>query len=234
MWLQSQHCPRCIWDVPLTHHPVSQNTKGNSWPHFGSSWTQLPFKVPQITCLISLSKMIPEITIESADWGLRIPDFFDNWYLFPHLSLLAFLLISRFPQNSWQQSHGYHRKFSAYPETSCVWPAVFAISGLSTLLAHDLLHCRRHQFLLNDVDSAFPSVKITIPSLDRNDNQAHSSVFSVIWAMTSPSPGYRKLGIPQKKLPPPGAHSNPILAQEVTGKERPDWLPITSLLHRPD
>lgn len=129
MWLQSQHHPRCIWDVPLTHHPVSPNTKGHSWPHFGSSWTQLPFKGSQITCPISLSKMIPEITIESADWGLRIPDFFDNWYLFPHLSLLAFLLISRFPQNSWQQSDGYHRKFSAYPETCARGPQSLQSAG---------------------------------------------------------------------------------------------------------
>lgn len=84
-----------------------------------------------------------------------------------------------------------------------MWPTMFATRELSTLRAHDLLHCHGHQSLLNDVDSTLLSLKITPSSLDREDNQARSSVLSVIWAMTSPSPGYRMLGIPPKKLPLP-------------------------------
>lgn len=123
--------------------------------------------------------MIPGITIESADCRLRIPVFLitDIYFLiFPSGISADFQVSSEFlaavPRLPSEE----------YPEMSCVWPTMFAIRELSTLRAHDLLHCHGHQSLLNDVDSTLPSLKITPPSLDREDNQARSAVLSVIWA----------------------------------------------------
>lgn len=68
---------------------------------------------------VSQSRITPGITTKSADSRLRIPVFFNNWYLFPHLSLMAFLLISTFPQHCWQHLYSHHQKYS-----SVSWDAV--------------------------------------------------------------------------------------------------------------
>lgn len=133
------------------------------WPCSGFWWTQLPFRDSQIICRRSQSRVIPGIVIKSADSGLWILVdffFFNNWYLFPHLSLLAFLLVSRFPQNYWQPFHSHHEMLSSVSWDEYVWPMNLAIIQYSKLLSCNLLFCRGHRFLLNDVDSTFHSLNI--------------------------------------------------------------------------
>lgn len=137
--------------------------------------------------------------MKSADCRLRIPVFLITDIYFLISSLLAFLLISRFPQNYWQQ----------FPVTSSEsWDEVCVAHKLCNHLSKvkgsptTFLTHQGHQFLLSDVDSTFCRPP---PPLDRDDWQAKSSHAALLSLFSGPlhhPPQVTKMvGIPTKGLP---------------------------------
>lgn len=156
------------------------------WPYSGSQWTLLPFKDSQITCLISQSTIVPGITMKSADCRLRIPVFLitNIYFLISSLSGIS----ADFQVSSKLLAAVPHQTFSSVSrDAECVVHKLCdhlckVICSLTTSSSISSRWCRFHPW------SVTPTL---IETTGWGRKQPRSSL-SVIWAITSPSPGYKK------------------------------------------